>query len=98
MIGTDRQLILSLLMPLLLFRARHQNLTKNMCYMLEISAHNNLPLGVAVNHRYVSPKAGRVLVILINTTSRNIWIGQPLLAANIYEIELHPWQLCASLT
>ena len=38
------------------------------------------------------PKAGQVVVILINTTSRNIWIHQPLLAAEIYEVELHPWQ------
>ena len=36
-------------------------------------------------------------VILINTTSRNIWISQPLLAADIYEVELHPWQYCANL-
>ena len=31
-------------------------------------------------------------VTLINTTSRNIWIHQPLLAAKIYEGKLHPWQ------
>ena len=41
---------------------------------------------------YVTPKAGQVAVILINTTSRNIWICQPLLAAEIYEVELHLWQ------
>ena len=33
-----------------------------------------------------------MVVILINTTSRNIWICQPLLAAEIYKVELHPWQ------
>ena len=31
-------------------------------------------------------------VILNNTTSRNIWICQPLLAAEVFEVELHPWQ------
>ena len=45
-----------------------------------------------VNCSYVTPKAGQVAVILINTTSRNIWISQPLLAAEIFEVELHPWQ------
>ena len=36
-------------------------------------------------------------MILINTTNRNICICQPLLAANIYEVELHPWQYCSVL-
>ena len=54
--------------------------------------HNNLPSGVVVNRSYATSKAGQVAVILINTTSRNIWICQPLLAAEIFEVELHPWQ------
>ena len=65
-------------------------------YMVELAAHNNLPSGVVVNHSYATPKAGQVAVILINTTSRNIWICQPLLAAKIFEMELHPWQ-CKSI-
>ena len=36
-------------------------------------------------------------VILINTTSRNIWIRQPLLSADIYGVELHPCQYHANL-
>ena len=60
--------------------------------MVELAAHNNLPSGVVVNHNYVPPKAGQVAVILINTINRNIWICQPLLAAEIYKVELHPWQ------
>ena len=67
-------------------------LVTNGLYMVELAAHNNLPSGVVVNHSYVTPKAGQLVVILINTTSRNIWICQPLLAAKIYEVELHPWQ------
>ena len=54
--------------------------------------HNNLPSGVVVNHSYASSKAGQVAVILINTTSGNTWICQSLLAAEIFEVELHPWQ------
>ena len=60
--------------------------------MTELATHNNLPSGVIVNHSYVTSKAGQVAVFLINTTSRNIWIHQPLLAAKIHEVELHPWQ------
>ena len=59
-------------------------------YIIELAAHNNLPCGVVVNCSYVTPKAGQVAVILINTTKGNIWICQPLLAAKIYEVELHP--------
>ena len=67
-------------------------LVKNGSYLVESAAHNNLPSGVVVNRSYATSKAGQVAVILINTTSRNIWICQPLLAAKIYEVELHPWQ------
>ena len=61
-------------------------------YMIELTAHNNLPSFVVVTHSYATPKAGQLAVILINTTNRNIWIHQPLLAAKVYEVELHPWQ------
>ena len=67
-------------------------LMKKGSYLVESAAHNNLPSGVVVNHSYATSKAGQVAVILINTTSRNIWICQPLLAAEIFEVELHPWQ------
>ena len=65
-------------------------LVKNGSYLVKSAAHNNLPSGVVVNHSNAASKAGQVAVILINTTSRNIWICQPLLAAKIYEVELHP--------
>ena len=48
--------------------------------MVELAVHSNLSSGVVVNHSYVTSKAGQVAVILINTTNRNIWICQPLLA------------------
>ena len=67
-------------------------LVKNGSYLVESAVHNNLPSGVVVNQSYATSKAGQVAVILINTTSRNIWIHQTLLAAKIYEVELHPWQ------
>ena len=67
-------------------------LVKNGSYLVESAAHNNLPSGVVVNCSYATSKAGQVVVILINTTSKNIWIHHPLLAAEIFEVELHPWQ------
>ena len=65
--------------------------------MLETAAHANLPAGIVVNHSYETPKTGRMSLILVHTTSRNIWIRQPLLAAGIYKVELHPWQYHANL-
>ena len=65
--------------------------------MLETAAHANLPSGIVVNCSYDTPKSGRMSVILVNTTNRNIWIRQPLLAADIYEVELHPWQYRTNL-
>ena len=60
--------------------------------MIELAVHNNLPSGVVVSHSYITLKAAHMVVILINTTSMNIWICQPLLAAKHYDVELHPWQ------
>ena len=65
--------------------------------MLEIAAHASLPSGVVVNHCYDTPKAGKMSVIMVNTASRNIWIRQPLLAADTYKVELLPWQYHANL-
>ena len=60
--------------------------------MVEFASHNNLPSGVVVNRSYATSKAGQVVVTINNTTTRNIWMCQPLLAAKIFEVELHPWQ------
>ena len=35
-------------------------------------------------------KSRSVPVILINTTKQNVWLWQPLLAAELYTIEYHP--------
>ena len=65
--------------------------------MLENATHANLPSGIVVTCSYDTPNSGRMSVILVNTISRNIWIRQPLLAADIYEVELHPKQYHANL-
>ena len=54
----------------------------------------NLPMGVVVNRAMVTPKRSKkVPVILANTNSYNIWIRQPLLAANVVEVESCLWDL-----
>ena len=58
--------------------------------MLETAAHANLPSGTVANCSYNTPESGRMSVILVNTTSRNIWIRQSLLVTDIYEVEFRP--------
>ena len=49
-------------------------------------------MGVVVNRTMVTPnKSKHVLVLLMNTNSYNVWIQQPLLAANVVEAEHCPW-------
>ena len=43
-------------------------------------------------------KSKKVTVILANTNSYNIWIRQPLLAANIVEVESCPWDYQTTLS
>ena len=53
---------------------------------------HNLQMGVVVNRAMVTPKRSKkVPVVLTNTNSYNIWIRQPLLAADIVEVESCPW-------
>ena len=67
-------------------------ITRCLTCMVEARDINNLPMGVVVNRAMVTPKKSKkVPVILANTNSYNIWIRQPLLAANIVEVESCPW-------
>ena len=69
-----------------------------MC-MVESRDINNLPMGVVVNRAIITPKKSKkVPVILANTNSYNIWIQQPLLAANIVEVESCPWDYQTTLS
>ena len=95
-IGTDNQPIYLPCNATITVPGKLSKLVTKGLYMVELALHN-IPSGVVVNNSYVTPKAGQVVVILINTTNRNIWIHQPLLAAKIYEVKLHPWQYCPIL-
>ena len=53
---------------------------------------HNLLMGVMVNRTMVTPKRSKkVLVVLANTNSYNVSIRQPLLAADVVEVESCPW-------
>ena len=45
---------------------------------------NNLPQGISVNCCLAHPKGNVVPVVMINQNSHNIWIWQPLLAAEVF--------------
>ena len=67
--------------------------------LIETRDSNNLPLGVVVNRTIVTPKKSKqVLIVLMNTNSYNIWIRQPLLAANVVEAEHCPWDHATNMT
>ena len=68
-------------------------------YLVEKTKDSNLPIGVGVNNTLVTPsKSGLVLVILINNNSHNIWIRQPLYAADLWEVEPKEWEYKPVLT
>ena len=67
--------------------------------LIEPKEINNLPMRVVVNRTMITPKKSKqVPIILMNTSSYNIWIRQPLLAANVVEADQSPWDHTTILT
>ena len=67
-------------------------ITRHLTCMVEGRDIHNLPMGVMVNQAMVTPRhSKKVPVMLANTNSYNVWIHQPLLAADIVEVESCPW-------
>ena len=58
--------------------------------LVEQAEHHNLPQGIVVNRCVDTVKSRSMPVILINTTKQNVWLLQPLLAAELYTAEYHP--------
>ena len=52
--------------------------------LFDTAAINNLLQGISVNCCLVHPKGSAVLVTVINQNNCNVWIWQPLLAAEMY--------------
>ena len=73
--------------------------TRRLSCMIEARSQNNLPMEVMVNHIAVTPtKSKNVPVTLVNTNSYNVWIKQPLLAANIVEVDHCPWDYHSTMS
>ena len=58
--------------------------------LVEQAEHHNLPQRIMVNRCVATVKSRSVPVVLINTTKQNVWLWQPLLAAELYTVEYHP--------
>ena len=52
--------------------------------LVEQAQHHNLPPGIVINRCVATTKARSVPVILVNTNRQNVWIWQPLLAAELF--------------
>ena len=61
------------------------------CCLIDTAPVCNLPQRISVNHCLVQPRGKMVPVILMNQNNHNIWIWQPILTAEIYEVEHLPW-------
>ena len=73
-------------------QGKTEKITHRLMCMVEARAVNNLPMGLVVNRTMVTPnKSKKVPVAIVNTNSYNVWIHQPLLAADIMEVESCPW-------
>ena len=72
---------------------------QKLTYLVEKTEDSNLPIGVGVNNTLVTPsKSGLVSVILINNNNHNVWIRQPLYAADLWEVEPKEWEYEPVLT
>ena len=55
--------------------------------LVEQAQHHNLPPGIVINRCVATTKARSVPVILVNTNKQNVWIQQPLLAAELFSMD-----------
>ena len=54
---------------------------------MEQAQHHNLPPGIVINRCVATTKARSVPVILVNINRQNVWIQQPLLAAELFSAD-----------
>ena len=65
--------------------------------LIDTAAVNNLLQRISFNCCLVHPKGSVVPVILMNQNNYNVWIWQPLLAADIYWVEHLSWDFGVEL-
>ena len=66
--------------------------------LVEQVEHHNLLLGIVINRCLATPKARSIPVILINTNRYNVWIRQPLLAAELFDAECNEIEYRANMS
>ena len=72
---------------------------RKLTYLVEKTEDSNLPIGVGINNTLVTPSKSRLVsVILINNNNHNVWIRQPLYAADLWEVEPKEWEYETVLT
>ena len=87
-VGNTHEAICILANSMKVLKGQTSKISQHLSCMIEARASNNLPMGIVVNRTMVTPNRSRqVPVALLNTNSYNVWIRQPLLAANIVEVE-----------
>ena len=59
--------------------------------LIDTAAVCNMPRGISVNRCLAHSRGKTMPVILMNQNNHNIWIQQPLLAAEIYVVKHLPW-------
>ena len=75
-----------------MLQGKTEKITCHLTCMVKARAVNNLLMGLVVNRTMVTPnRKKKVPVAIVNTNSYNVWICQPLLAADIVEVETCPW-------
>ena len=55
--------------------------------LVEQAQHHNLPPGIVINSCVATTKARSMPVILVSTNRQNVWIWQPLLAAELFSTD-----------
>ena len=69
-------------------KAENGRLKRGEELLIESDGSQNLPPGIVVNSNFVTNRNGKAPVVLLNTTTKNIWIRQKLNAASGYEADL----------
>ena len=54
---------------------------------MEQGGHHNLLLSIVINQSVAIPKARTIPMVIINTNKYNVWLRQPLLAAELCDVE-----------
>ena len=64
---------------------------------MEQVEHHNLPLGIVINQCVAIQKARTIPMNNINTNRYNVWVRQPLLAAELFNVECNEIDYRATL-